>query len=141
MSLRVAFDVDGVFADMEGALRRLAAASRGEALAVDPPRHPAAAPVELTTAERRQVWRCVRRTHNFWETLDELEPGALARLRAVSANGRWHVTFFTQRPPTAGDHAQLQTQRWLEHHGFTFPSVLVVPGSRGSSLGRSAWMS
>ena len=133
MSLRVAFDVDGVFADMEGALRALTevssgppavSAPEGESFEADVP--PPAAP-----DTRRRAWRVARRTHNFWETLPELEPGALARLRAVSRDRRWHVVFLTQRPATLGDSAQLQTQRWLDRHGFTDPSVLVVPGARG----------
>jgi len=123
MSLRVAFDVDGVFADMESALRGLVVASKGPAR-VDAHRN-------LTAAERRLAWRCVRRTDGFWETLEPLEPGALERLHAVSRVRRWQVAFLTQRPQTAGDSAQLQTQRWLERHGFPHASVFVVSGARG----------
>ena len=132
MSVRVAFDIDGVLADMEGALRRLAGVSARPALESTQADHATdEAPRELTAAERRHVWRSVRRTHNFWDTLDELEPGALVRLRALSRDRRWHVLFLTQRTKTAGDAPQLQTQRWLERHGFEYPSVLVVSGMRG----------
>jgi hypothetical protein len=41
------------------------------------------------------------------------------------------MLFLTQRPATAGDTAQVQTQRWLEAHGFALPSVYVMSGSRG----------
>src|SRR5690606_27674707 len=35
------------------------------------------------------------------------------------------------RPRTAGDIVQLQSQRWLERHGFDYPSLFVVSTSRG----------
>jgi hypothetical protein len=130
MSLRFAFDVDGVFADMEGALRGLAG-SPDQPLSIAPPDRRNSAPVDLHSADQRRIWRAARRTHNFWETLEELEPGALRRLRATSERLGWHVVFFTQRPRTEGDHPQLQTQRWLARHGFEHASVLVVPGARG----------
>jgi len=46
---------------------------------------------------------------------------------------RWEPFFITQRPATAGDTVQRQTQHWLVAHGFDLPSVLVVPGSRGAA--------
>ncbi len=116
--MRIAFDVDGVFADMDDGLRRLQAVSKEESSAA-------------SSVERRRLWRSVRRIHNFWETLDEIEPGALSRLRRVSRERQWHVVFLTQRSQTAGDHAQLQTQRWLARHGFHDASVIIVPGARG----------
>ena len=39
----------------------------------------------------------------------------------------------TKRPPSAGDSVQFQTQWWIERFGFYLPSVLTVPGSRGTS--------
>jgi hypothetical protein len=39
--------------------------------------------------------------------------------------------FLTKRPESAGSTAQVQSQRWLEAHGFRMPSVFVVQGSRG----------
>jgi hypothetical protein len=122
MPLRIAIDVDGVLADMEGALRRLAVDSDG---------NEAAGSQKRTPAEQRRVWHRLRQIQDFWETLDELEPGTVSRLRHISRDRRWHVVFLTQRPKTAGDSVQLQTQRWLEVHGFACPSVLVVPGNRG----------
>jgi len=47
----------------------------------------------------------------------------------------WEVFFITQRPKTAGDTVQRQTQRWLVEQGFDWPSVLVMPGSRGKAVG------
>jgi hypothetical protein len=37
----------------------------------------------------------------------------------------------TQRPGTAGDSVQRQTQQWLVNQGFESPSVVTIPGSRG----------
>jgi hypothetical protein len=47
---------------------------------------------------------------------------------------RWEVVFITQRPATAGDTVQRQTQRWLVQQGFELPSVLVIGGSRGAAV-------
>ncbi len=52
-------------------------------------------------------------------------------MRWPSSRG-WEVIFLTKRPATKGVTAQLQTQRWLEAHGFALPSVYVVQGSRGA---------
>ncbi len=41
------------------------------------------------------------------------------------------MIFLTTRPATAGELVQLQSQRWLEAHGFQYPSVFVVKRSRG----------
>jgi hypothetical protein len=41
------------------------------------------------------------------------------------------VIFLTTRPPTKGDLVQLQSQQWLDAHGFHYPSVFVVQRSRG----------
>jgi beta-phosphoglucomutase-like phosphatase (HAD superfamily) len=181
MSLRIAFDCDGVVADLEPALTELVARLFGEM----PPRHepepeektapdpaataapeadnapggPAAAnagnepsaaetpasdgpteeevqaaPARFRTLSRRQqhdLWEAVRNTENFWETLKETEPGIVARLAELARERRWEVLFITQRPASAGDTTQLQTQRWLAAHGFDLPSVYVIKGTRG----------
>jgi hypothetical protein len=75
----------------------------------------------------------VRECDNFWETLPEIEPGAVARFSAIVAERGWEVIFLTQRPRTAGDTVQLQSQRWLRAHGFELPSVCVVSESRGKA--------
>jgi hypothetical protein len=41
------------------------------------------------------------------------------------------VFFLTNRPGSAGDSVQFQTQWWIERHGFYMPAVLTIPGSRG----------
>jgi hypothetical protein len=47
----------------------------------------------------------------------------------------WEVFFITQRPSTAGQTVQRQTQQWLRDQGFDMPSVLVISGSRGAAAG------
>jgi hypothetical protein len=70
---------------------------------------------------------------NFWASLDEIEPGAVARLAALRTELGLEVIFLTQRPTSAGEVTQLQTQRWLERHGFELPAVFVLKGSRGKA--------
>ena len=67
----------------------------------------------------------------FLGNLDELRPGALARLFGLVQERRWEVVFDQPRPESSGDNAQAQSYRWLAAHGFTTPSVFVVHGSRG----------
>ena len=176
MSLRIAFDLDGVLADMETALVRQTEILFGESMTrvlqerarsgqaaadsaatsnADPPSipaaaesasstaaaEPAAAPaaddaprlvrLRMTVRQERRLWRHVKSIDGFWESLDEIEPGVVARLAALSAERRWEVIFLTKRPETAGAIPQVQTQRWLQAHGFPLPSVFVVHGSRG----------
>jgi hypothetical protein len=63
--------------------------------------------------------------------LPELEPGIISRIAQAAAQRRWEVIFLTTRPSTKGELVQLQSQRWLEAHGFQYPSVYVVQRSRG----------
>lgn len=158
MSLRIACDLDGTVADMDAALQREArrlfgpdvdlhaSAKRplesaedieGQLAADDssadgatvseqaPPARP------LRRSELRQLWSHVGRTVDFWRSLGEIEPGAVARLAALATRYQWEILFLTQRPPSAGEIAQVQSQRWLHAHGFEFPSVFVMRGSRG----------
>jgi hypothetical protein len=158
VALRIAFDLDGVFADMDAELRHHAAVLFGKppnpAVSVTPtpdaavpdvdsesppaesPSGPAdAAPaafgIELTRRQASRLWRHVESIEAFWESLKEIEPGALARLATIAEERCWEVIFLTKRPPSAGATAQVQSQRWLAAHGFPLPSVFVVQGSRG----------
>jgi hypothetical protein len=149
MSLRLGFDLDGVLADMNGALVREALRLfpgldlRQAAEATTAPAGPSADEPEsdpseivppslaLSRRQERQLWDAVRRIENFWETLDETEPGIIRRLHETARARRWEVMFLTSRPRTAGDIVQLQSQRWLERHGFDYPSLFVVSTSRG----------
>lgn len=157
MSLRIACDLDGTVADMDSALQREAqrlfgpdvdlnaASPRPLESAEDVEREvrtgeggaarDAAAAVPrsraLSRPELKQLWAHVGQMDNFWRSLEEIEPGAVARLASLATNLRWEVLFLTQRPPSAGEIAQVQSQRWLNAHGFEFPSVFVMNGSRG----------
>jgi hypothetical protein len=153
MSLRIAFDLDGVLADMDSELMRQAEllfgapvedrgperADEGPVVddAAEPPADPApdfnppAIQRNLTRQQQRRLWQHVRSIENFWQDLEEIEPGSVKRLAGLAAACRWEIIFLTKRPDSAGATAQLQTQRWLEGKGFTLPSVFVVQGSRG----------
>jgi len=149
MSLRIAFDMDGVLADLNSALAREAmrlfpgVEGRGTtdgtlAPAAHDPEAPGVDPSEvspsslgLTSRQERALWDAVKGITNFWETLEETEPGIVTRLHQTAVARRWEVMFLTSRPRTAGDIVQLQSQRWLERKGFPLPSLYVVSTSRG----------
>jgi hypothetical protein len=92
---------------------------------------PSVGGLQLTARQQRRLWHHIATIHNFWETLQEIEPGSIARLAAIAADRRWELIFLTRRPASAGATSQVQTQRWLESKGFILPSVYVVQGSRG----------
>ncbi len=147
MPLRVAFDCDGVLADLDGALSGIVERLFGPLpSAPAPPTSTEEQPTgdmgggnppepdpfrTLTRDQQHALWAEVRRTENFWETLRETEPGIVGDLARIAAEQRWDVLFITQRPDSAGDTTQRQTQRWLAKHGFDLPSVCVTLGSRG----------
>lgn len=150
MSLRLGFDMDGVVADLNAALAREAmrlfpgidTALHKTAPVVAPPApDPDAAAgdgpetippaLALTPRQERELWAAVKAIPNFWETLDETEPGIVARLAATARERRWEVMFLTSRPSTAGDVVQVQSQRWLRRLGFELPALYVVSTSRG----------
>ena len=154
MSLRVGFDLDGTVADMYSALRREAIKLFGDEVLGSPPaasapqeatREQSSAPkaeddptaalaiqeLHLTARQQNELWAHVKTIENFWTTLPELEPGIISRLARAAHQRRWEIIFLTTRPPTKGELVQLQSQRWLEAHGFSFPSVFVVQRSRG----------
>lgn len=87
--------------------------------------------LHLTARQQMQLWDHVKKIPNFWTSLSELEPGIIARIAKTASERRWEVIFLTTRPSTAGELVQLQSQRWLEAHGFQYPSVYVVQRSRG----------
>jgi hypothetical protein len=164
--VRISFDMDGVLADMDATLARLAEQEFGVTASAAPARpgglkppgsteplegagveQPAAAgnadkdappPYDLallnalTARQQSRLWQRVRDTRNFWETLDECEPGMVRRVQKLAHELRWDVLFVTQRPGTAGRTQQLQTQHWLKRRGFEYPAVYTTMGSRGA---------
>jgi hypothetical protein len=145
MTLRVGFDMDGVLADFASTFRQIERDLFGttadgvlrspedEAEGTDDAM--AATRPNARELDRRQnaVWERIRATENFWTSLKPIDPQAVQRLHALMLRHRWEVVFITQRPSTAGETVQRQTQRWLVQQGFDMPSVLVIAGSRGAA--------
>lgn len=160
MPLRVAFDLDGVLADMDAELVRQAEHLFGASVVQDPLPVPAGAAGErassqgppgsgpgsaepaadpeppllklnLTSKQQRRLWKQVESIENFWETLKEIEAGTIRRLGRLAQERHWEIIFLTRRPRSAGSTCQIQSQRWLVANGFPLPSVYVVQGSRG----------
>jgi hypothetical protein len=162
MPLRIGFDMDGVLADFARAFHEVetrlfpqspvpmvpagqpekeeeaeaaaagAAARRMGATAAPEPDGPT--PREMRR-RRDLIWRTIKDTPDFWMTLKPTEPDAVRRIHELMLRHRWEVFFITQRPATAGDTVQRQTQHWLVGQGFDLPSVLVLGGSRGAAAG------
>jgi hypothetical protein len=88
----------------------------------------------LETRRREDaVWKAIESTPNFWTTLRPLDERAVGRIHELMLRHRWEVFFITQRPYTAGETVQRQTQRWLVAQGFDLPTVLVLRGARGTA--------
>ena len=148
MSLRIACDLDGTIADMDDALQREAVRLfepgvelRDGSASLEPtaegadPGQPGDVMLKrgkgLNDRQMRELWSHVNKVENFWGSLKEIEPGSVKRFAEMALRHRWEVIFLTQRPATAGEVTQLQSQRWLRLHGFEYPSVFVMNGSRG----------
>ena len=154
--MRIAFDLDGVLADLHTPFVAAAlkifpeidrAAMGSPDVGASPPsggaepaaddadaEAPAVPPLMRRPVTRRQadeIWRYLSKQEDLWEGLNEIESGAIARLASIADERRWEVIFVTSRPRSAGRTVQRQSQRWLERHGFPLPSVYVVHGSRG----------
>jgi phosphoglycolate phosphatase-like HAD superfamily hydrolase len=136
-ALRIAFDMDGVLADMHAALsleagRMFSGHEAATAEALEAALEPDTPLLALTTQQTERLWQRVAGTRDFWDQLGETEPGIVARLARLADERRWEVIFLTQRPPTRGATVQKQTQAWLRRHGYDFPSVYTTRGSRGA---------
>jgi hypothetical protein len=149
LPLRIAFDLDGTIADMHASLHKeaerlfgadalakpavdqSAAAGAEESDSKEPESRKVMQEMHLSSKQQMQLWDHVKTVENFWSGLPEMEAGIVARIAQVTSRRRWEVIFLTTRPPVAGEITQLQSQRWLEAHGFPLPSVFVVQRSRG----------
>ena len=153
--MRIGFDLDGCLADLNTAFVQTAvrlypeldpAAIGSKDVGSSPPEPegetttedgtPEEAPtpagdVPMTRQQTDAVWTHLETVENFWETLGEIESGAIARLAALADERRWEIIFITSRPHSAGLTVQRQSQRWLQRMGFPLPSCFVVHGSRG----------
>jgi hypothetical protein len=159
MPVRIGFDMDGVVADFATAYRDVERRLFGGGTSGRPDepekeeesqeqrearaaRDIAAAPGgvdadSLPSHELRRrrdvIWKEIQSTVDFWATLQPLEKDAVRRIHKLMLRHHWEVFFLTQRPATAGDTVQRQSQRWLVQQGFDLPSVLVIGGSRGAA--------
>ena len=130
--MRVAFDLDGVLADFAGAYdaiaRRRLPPPANSVLGLSKADSPAGA---TSPALERRVWRDIQSTENFWTTLEPLEPELIAAIHDRVVRDGWDTFFVTQRPATAGESVQRQTQHWLVQQGFSLPAVIAHRSSRG----------
>src|SRR6478672_13928727 len=146
--MRIAFDLDGVLADLhqpfvQAAVRlfpELDASSIGAPdVGASPPDEEAprkltpqqAARVALSNRQADAVWKHLGAIENVGEGLSEIEPGAIAKLAGLADERGWEGIFITSRPKSIGRTVQRQSQRWIQHLGFPMPSLFVVHGSRG----------
>jgi hypothetical protein len=147
MTLRVGFDMDGVVADFASAFRDIECHLFGADITDPAPSAPEeekehtpdrntnpAASKKESDRRRRAVWDRIRAIPDFWTTLKPTDPVAVRQLHAQMLRCGWEVVFITQRPSTAGETVQRQTQRWLVQQGFDMPSVVVIAGSRGAAI-------
>lgn len=141
MTLRIGFDMDGVLADFGAAFRDVELRLFGSPATLragDPEVGPPETEEEPTLAERRRrraaVWESIQATPDFWTTLKPIDEGAVRRIHELMLRHAWEVVFLTQRPATAGETVQRQTQRWLVEQGFDLPSVLVIAAGRGAAI-------
>ena len=154
-SLRIAFDMDGTLADLSTSFHevedRLFGPYEAEHTQPQPEAREeeqemeAAAPDAETAAKERLaqaramrrhndvIWQAIEATPDFWTTLKPIGDGVVRRLWETTQKNRWEVFFITQRPATAGESVQRQTQQWLVEHGFELPSVIPLSGSRGKA--------
>jgi hypothetical protein len=149
--MRIAFDLDGVLADLHRTFAAAAlelfpeldaSALTSPDAGASPPTgvpgsEPPAEPEEnslkkpLTPRKRDAVWKHLATVENFWETLQEIEAGSIKRLAAIAKERKWEVIFLTSRPYAPGKTVQRQSQVWLDRLGFPMPSLFVVQTSRG----------
>jgi hypothetical protein len=148
MPLRIGFDLDGTLADFESAFHEVEVRLFGrdshieagqpereseELVSPDDDRGPKKSSLIQGRRRRDRIWDEIRKTPNFWNTLNALDPSAVRRIYDLTLQHKWEVFFITQRPYTDGETVQRQSQRWLVQQGFDMPSVLVIGGSRGAA--------
>jgi hypothetical protein len=107
MSLRIGIDIDGVLADFRSAFHDAARRCLRRDI---PDSEDGTSPQALDQRDISRVWEYVARAPNWWMDLQAHEPDQIARLYALTRASRWEVFFLTNRPASAGDTVQFQTQ-------------------------------
>ena len=149
-AFRVGIDLDGVLADFEAAYRAVEGRLFGtaardpeiddpgsrpdagsEAVAQVVPPEPPRGSRNLLHRHADRIWQVIGATPDFWRSLVAIDPDVLPLVDELARKYQWDIFFITQRPPTAGETVQRQTQQWLIEHGFPFPSVISLSGPRG----------
>lgn len=82
----------------------------------------------LTYEMEEVVWKKIKDTENFYETLPVYAPQEdLLLLREIVEKGLHDIFFITSRFPTKGKTVQEQTMAWIERHVGIKPKVFVTP--------------
>ena len=124
---RIGIDLDGVVADFIGAFHKTAQIVF-PGLEWDLSKWSTwYAPTEIfgmSKEDEDAVWGEIRRTHDFWLSLQPLK--GTSGLRYISPNAQ-EIFFITSRIPTVGASIQQQSCEFLrEHFYISFPQVIVV---------------
>lgn len=129
--MRLGIDIDGVLARFEGSYNDLLIKYEGKDLRP----HPDYQPLEWNWDKAlgysgwvvEKAWNEIKSSESFWATLPAYGEtvGILARLKEMKFSH--DIYFITHR---MGVNPKWQTERWLEHHGYSKPTVLVS-GDKG----------
>lgn len=77
--------------------------------------------------EWNKAWDSIRSTHNFWTTLEPIQPNQFFYMRDRIMNEPYINTYFiTAREPSVGLSIAKQSIEWLESNGWKNPQVLEI---------------
>ena len=152
--MRIGFDLDGTVADLQGALAREARrlfrhrsgyiatlrVARGGADRSRAAHQPVDDPVftmsSLSVRQQKELWAAACARVNFWEGLDEIEPGSLQRLARIVRERKWEVIFLTSRPRDRRRHRAASKSALARRTGFRCPQSSLFIGRAARSQRR-----
>ena len=123
--MKYGIDLDGIVCDYVSSLTRLA----NELYPGSVPSNwqPAGTwDLPLSADKREEVFRAVRRYHNFWLTLDAYRDNVRAIANHRIAHPSDEIYYVTARKPTRGLPVVHQSQRWLEMCGIAGVGTAVI---------------